>query len=269
MVQFLSRTGVLTAIVGVLFGAVETLAAAADAVPGAVYSGWAADGARVTFTVSNDGTMITSYRISGVPASTCDFEAGESAGEWQGARISNNSFDYTVGTAISFKGRFTAPQSASGTFRLTQPAVGNAPACDSGTVSWTATTTSRGPGSGGPGGSGSSGGPAGGQGQGVTGGSKVTQQSGRTFTTRVALRRLAVTKLGGRLSSSIPACRAARTVILWRGTRRIGSTRSRRNGTYSFATVVRWRGARVRASVTRRRVRAGICAAGLSKSIVA
>jgi hypothetical protein len=267
MVQFLSRTGLLTAIVAVLFGAVETFAAAADAVPGAVYSGWAADGAKVTFTVSNDGTMITSYRISGVPASTCDFEAGESAPEWKGTPISNNSFDYTVGTAISFKGRFTGPQSASGTFRLTQPAVGNAPACDSGTVSWTATTTSRGSGSGGPGGSGS-GGPSGGQGQGVTGG-KSTQSSGRRFTTRVALRRLTATRLGGRLSSSSPACQAGRTVILWRGTRRIGSTKSRRNGAYSFATVVRWRRERVRASVTRRRVQAGMCAAGSSKPIVA
>ncbi len=308
--------------VGALVGCVLALGpavapAVADPVAGATYTGFATDTAKVTFTVSSDGTIVTSYSIAGIPGSTCDFEAGGPAGVWVGAPISDDAFAYTIGDTISFQGTFTGPQSATGTFRFTQPALGKAPACDSGTVSWTATTTagggsggsgsggsggsgsggsgsggsggsgSGGSGSGGSGGSGSGGsgsggsgsggsgsGGSGGSGSGGSGGSGSGGSTGlhrhrRAFPTRVALRTLANTRLGGRIGSANAACRAARTVILWRDARRIGSTKSRRDGTYAFATVVNWRTARLWVSVTRRTVRAGVCAAGSSTFIVA
>jgi hypothetical protein len=56
-------------------------------------------------------------------------------------------------------------------------------------------------------------------------------------------------------------------VILWRGSHRYGSTRSKANGSYFFARSARLRGHRVRVTVRTRTLRTEICAAGSSKVI--
>ena len=236
--------------------------AAADPVPGATYNGVAADGANVTFTVSPDGTLVDSYRFTNVTANGCQFTAEGDKGVWEGAPIANNAFDYelSTATAISFRGTFPGAQTASGTLRLHDAATSTTPACDTGTIAWTANTTATPPsGTGGSGGGGSGSG-GGGNGTGSSGGGG----SKHVFATRVTLRKLSSKRLGGRLSSSSGACRAGATVILWRGQRRFARTKTKANGTYWFARSKAVRGRRVRASVLARTVKAGVCAAGSS-----
>jgi hypothetical protein len=227
--------------------------AAADPIPGATYSGVAADGARLTLKVSSDGTIVTSYRITNVKTNSCQFTAEGDEGAWEGAPIVNNAFEYRYYDAILFRGSFPGVQSASGQFRLYNHASAATAACDTGTVSWTVTTAARPP-------SGSSGPGAPGRGTGPN-------ATKHRFATRMAFRKLSRTRLGGRIISSTKACRAGRTVILWRGSRRVASTKSKADGSYSFARSAAVRGRRVRASSTARTIRAGICSAGSSTFI--
>lgn len=257
----------LTAFLAMVFGSLAcATAAGATAVPGATYTGSAADGARIKFTISADGKLVNSYQFVGVQAATCQFYSNGMAPEWPGAPIANNAFSYQlirsgIETSIWFNGTFPGPQSASGTFELRQDATNQNPACDTGTVSWTATTTATPGGSGGSGGSGSGGSGSGGSGSGSGGG------HGRKFKTRVTLRRASARQLTGRIMSPAGACRAGRKVILWRGKRRIASTKAKAGGKFSFARSQRIRGRFVRASAPTRRVRAGSCAAASSKLI--
>ena len=241
-------TGVLAVTVTLTLAAAP---AVADPVPGATYNGMAADGANVTFTVSPDGTLVDSYRITNVIANGCQFTAEGDKGVWEGAPIVNNAFSYQLGDAIFFQGTFPGAQSASGTFRL------HTGACETGTVAWTVKTTANPPppATGGPPGTGGGGGGTGSSGG---GGSK------HVFVTRVTLRKLSSKRLGGRISSPSGACRAGATVILWRGQRRFARTKTKANGTYWFARSNAIRGRRVRASVLKRTVTAGVCAAGSS-----
>lgn len=214
--------------------------AAADPVAGATYTGHAADGAQVTFTVSQDGTIVTSWTVDNAAGNTCQFTGREAVGYWDGAPIVGNAFDYKYYDAISFRGTFPAAQSASGTFRFYNRATSKTAACDTGTVSWTASTTS----------------PPAARGGGHAGKNR--------FSTRLALRKLSARKLGGRLSSGHRACVANRTVIIWRGSKRIGTTKSKANGSYSFARSTKVRGRMVRVSLRAETLPAGICAAGSS-----
>ena len=251
---------------------VTPVIALADPVGGATYDGRASDGAELTFTVSADASVVRSYRIINARGDTCTLYADEDAGSWPGAPINNNAFDYSFGASNSnfFRGTFAGSQTASGTFRLYDPATSTTPACDTGTVTWTASTGSR-PSSGGSGGSGSgSGSGSGGSGGGSNGGGTGSGGHGRgrsTFATRVVLHRLSHVRLGGHLSSRTGACMTGRTVSLWRGTHRIARTKSRRGGAYTFRGLRGVRGKAVRASVSRLVVRAGICSAGTSRSI--
>jgi hypothetical protein len=241
----------------VLAWAAAAVPAYADPVPGATYTGVAADGAGVVFTVSSDGTIVDSYRVTDVMAPGCQFTAEGDNGIWPGAAIVNNAFSYQLYTAIYFDGTFPGAQSASGTFRFDDAATAATAACDTGTVAWTATTTATPPSTG----SGTGTGPGTGTGTGGGGHGK------RTFATRVAFRKLSRKLVGGRVTSSDAACRADRTVILWRLSKRIGSTKSKAGGSFSFARSSKVRGHRVRASVAARTVKSGICAAGSSTFI--
>jgi hypothetical protein len=214
-------------------------AAGGDAIPGATYGGTAADGAQVTLTISSDGTLVTAYRITGASGGSCQFYGEGDSGVWQGAPIVNNTFVYHLGDALSLRGTFPNAQSASGTFQFQQAASGHAAACNSGIISWTLTTTAH-PGSGG------------------TGGHEPA------FWTRISFRRASTKMLRGQIKSPGGACRAGRTVYLWRGGRRIASTKSKAGGKFSFAVTTRVRGRQVRASAAARSVQAGACAAGSS-----
>ena len=225
--------------------------------PGATYNGVAADGANVTFTVSSDGTIVDSYKVSDVVvANACTFLAEGDSGVWPGAPIVNSTFEYTLADAVLFGGAFPGPQLVA--FRLYDAATNGRPACDTGTVSWTATTTATPP----PSGSGNGNGSGNGKGTGSGSGGGAHR-----FASRVALRRLSPKLDGGRIISASSACRANRKVILWRGRRRIASTRSKAGGRFSFARSATVRHHSIRASVAARTVPAGICAAGSSTFI--
>jgi hypothetical protein len=250
-------------VVVALVSAIGVASAAAYPVPGATYTGVASDGAQVQFTISSDGTLVTSYYLVGVQGNTCSLYTNGETPEWDGAPIGANAFDYEhagsgLVASISFQGSFPGAQSASGTFSVHQDATSNSPACDTGTVSWTAMTTSKpsapGTGPGGSGGHGSGSGPGG---------------NGRTFVTRIRFRRLSRTHLGGRIGSPNLTCRARRKVYLWRGSHRIASTTSKANGSYTFARSAAVRGRRVRASSPARTISAGTCAAASSTFITA
>jgi hypothetical protein len=228
--------------------AIVAVPAFAAPIGGATYTGVAADGAQVTFTVSPDGTLVDSYRFDGVFGNDCMFFGEGDQGVWQGAPIHNNAFTYSLGSAMSFAGAFSGKQSVSGTFQMHQDAIENRPACDTWSVNWTASTTAT------PGGSG-----GGGNGGGGHGGTLA-------IATRVSLRRGSA-KLLGALHSSSKACLVSRTVILWRGSRRMGHTSSRAGGKFYFARKASLRGSHVRASVLARTVRGGLCSAGSSTFI--
>jgi hypothetical protein len=98
-----------------------------------------------TFTVTDQGTFVNSYEVSGVhgtasDGSGCTVTGAGDAGVWPGAAITNGSFAYDVGTAILFNGTVTG-SSASGTFRFDQPPQGASLGCDTGVVNWSANLT--------------------------------------------------------------------------------------------------------------------------------
>lgn len=239
--------------------AIAAPAAYADAIAGATYTGVAADGAVIGFTVSSDGTLVDSYRIGDSKGDHCTFYAEGVSGVWEGAPINGGAFAYHLYSSFFLHGSFPGPQSAAGTFEFHNSGAGGQPACDTGVVSWTATTTATPPS---PGGSGAGGGKP--QGNGVGPGAHGSRPK---FATRVVLRKLAAKRLGGRVSSSSRACRSGRTLILWRGSHRIGSTRAQASGRYSFPRTARLRGRRVRVTALARSVPAGICEAGSSTFI--
>jgi hypothetical protein len=250
-----SRAWLSGAVVLVLGCAIAAVPAAADPIGGATYRGVAADGATVELTVSSDGTLVDSYVITGVNGQvpggrTCMFVAEGQSGVWEGAPIDSNTFAYQLRNQILFEGTFRGAKAASGTFRLFTPATSSSPGCDTGMVNWTASTTAT-----------PRGGPGGSSGTATGNGHKPT------FSTRVTFRKASSKMLRGQLKSPNAACRARRTVILWRGKRRIGSTKSNARGKFSFARKASMHGRAVRASTAARSVQAGACAAGSSKFI--
>ena len=237
--------------------AIADARALADPIPGAAYTGAASDGGQVAFTVSADGTLISSYELTSVGNVQCQLIVEQSTG-WEGAPIVGGAFDYELPGTVTFQGSFPGSQSAKGTFRLYSPATDARPACDSGTLSWTATTTAT-PRGGPPGNPGQPGQP------GSNNGGKGTTKS--KFSTTVGLHALSRKLLGGSLSSKNSACRIGRVVILWRGAHRVGSTRTKRNGSYTFRRSSRLHGRHVRASVATLTLTTAICTAATSKFI--
>lgn len=229
----------------------------AAAIPGATYNGSLGGSATLSFTISPDGTLVSSYQVSSLLGDTCVFTGGGDTAVWPGAPIVGNAFSYASGIQIVFQGTFPGAQSAAGTIRLSHPGAAGSPACDTGTVNWTATTTATPP----------AGGNGNGAGNGGTGNGNGNGNGKHSYATRVVLHKLSRTLDGGKLTSSSASCRAGRTVTLWRGTHRIATTRSKAGGKYSFARSAKVRGRAVRASVAARRVRAGVCMAGSSKFV--
>jgi hypothetical protein len=230
-------------------------------IPGATYTGTHPGGGTIEFTVSADGTRLDSYRIRDVPGDTCIFNAGGDKGEWEGAAIIDHAFEYRLYESLIFRGAFSGAQSASGTFRMSNPAVpGVKPACDTGTVPWTATTTAT-PATTATGSSQRAGSPA--------APASPTGTAKRSFGTSIGLRRLGKTKLAGRIRSAHSGCASKRRVTLKRGSTTIGSTLSRADGTFRFPRSASIRGRLVRATVSVRTGATATCAAGSSKQIKA
>jgi hypothetical protein len=111
-------------------------AAAAFHIPGATYNGTHAGGGTVSFTVTPDGSGLSSFSIGGpVQGSICTF-GGSTVTFVQPLPIVNHAFNSSTGTT-TLNGSFGGVRQASGSFRIkTFPPF----ACDSGTVTWTAQT---------------------------------------------------------------------------------------------------------------------------------
>jgi uncharacterized repeat protein (TIGR01451 family) len=136
-----SRSFAALALAVVVGGLVGASRAHANHVFGATYVGTHSGGGQIRFTVSRDGTDVTSLAFTNLPAG-CGLSIGSSDPRQLLAPITNHAFSHTsAGTPadpVSFGGSFSGPLSASGTLRWT---LGHS--CDeaSPTVTWTATTT--------------------------------------------------------------------------------------------------------------------------------
>jgi Ca2+-binding RTX toxin-like protein len=126
------------AIVLVLSLAVAILSvspAAANHIAGATYNGTVQGGTGMSFTVSANGSGITAFNVAGpLPGSSCTF-GGSSAMYPTPLPITNHTFADTT-DPLTFSGSFPGQQSASGTLRIRT----SSPSCDTGPLSWTATT---------------------------------------------------------------------------------------------------------------------------------
>jgi Ca2+-binding RTX toxin-like protein len=118
----------------------SALPAAANHIAGATYNGTVQGGSAMSFTVSGDGTGITSFSASGpLQGNSCTF-SGISASYPTPLPITNHSFADTS-PPLTFSGSFPSQQSASGTLRMKT----TNPACDTGDLPWTASTTAAPP----------------------------------------------------------------------------------------------------------------------------
>ena len=124
--------------VGALVGA---SGARANHVYGATYIGTHSGGGEIRFTVSRDGSYVTSIAFTNVPAG-CGLFIGDPDPRPLLALITNHAFSYTSTGAptdpVSFSGTFPGLQSASGTLRWS---LGSSCAEPAPTVTWTATTS--------------------------------------------------------------------------------------------------------------------------------
>jgi hypothetical protein len=111
--------------------------AAAFHIPSATYSGTHTGGGTVSFQVSADGSQIASWTVRNVPGTPSCFWTEASPAPPFTIPIVNQAFDDSYSDGSFFRGTFDAVRSASGTLRLNDP---SGP-CDTGTVSWKATTT--------------------------------------------------------------------------------------------------------------------------------
>jgi hypothetical protein len=114
--------------------------ARANHIAGATYNGTHAQGGTVSFTVTPDGNGISNFNVGGpVQGDTCSFPDGSSTTYNQPLPITNHTFSDTT-PPLTENGSFPGPQSASGTFRI-KTSTFPGPSCDSGEVTWNATTT--------------------------------------------------------------------------------------------------------------------------------
>jgi hypothetical protein len=123
--------------IAVVGAALAAPSATASAIAGATYNGTVAGGSTITFAVSADGAGITNVSAPGpLEGNTCSFtEVG--ATYPTPLPIVNNAFADTSGTVL-FAGSFPGAQSAEGTLRVNST---SPPACDTGNLTWSATTT--------------------------------------------------------------------------------------------------------------------------------
>jgi hypothetical protein len=208
----------------------------------------------VTVIVSSSGAYVSSFQVDGVygtytTGGACAFKAGGVYGSFPGGSINGNAFSFSLAQTL-FQGAFTGVQSVSGTFRLYQPATSQSPACDTGTVSWSATTSAtppnKPPNSGPPG-----------------------RRPTSRFRTSLVLHRLSRLRIGGQIRSSSAACRRDRVVFVWVGGKRTASVRSKASGAFRFALRKSKRSRHVHVSVAAKTISAGTCTAGASKQVKA
>lgn len=109
--------------------------ATAHHIKAAIYNGPHSGGGTISFTVTGDGSGISSVTATNVPGDSCTFE--ESSTEYATPLpISNHAFSDPT-PPMSFSGSFPGVQTAQGTLRITS----SNPPCDTGDVTWNATTT--------------------------------------------------------------------------------------------------------------------------------
>lgn len=218
--------------------------ASAAAVPGATYTGTASDGATVTVELSSNGRSVAAYSVVGIfgtdsHGQTCQDTTSVGPAGWSGAPITNDGFHDSVGTTFSINGTFGSSRTVSGTFALDQAAQGGSAGCATGTVAWTATTSSTPP----------------------------HTHNRKKIRVRVSVRRLALRKLVGSLKASTRSCTARRTVYLWSGRRRLSVGHATAAGVFRFTVRNDWDGRRVHATVKRLVTRTTVCAAAASSTV--
>jgi hypothetical protein len=136
--------------------------AAAQVTPGAVYSGTASNGGAVTFEITPDGSAVTKFNLRNVVL-TCDdgstqppFDANyaphqePNGSTYPGANfpISGNTFSFNEtlpGDNTQITGSFAADRTVTGTYHFhvnpQSTPNGPTPACDSGQITYRATTS--------------------------------------------------------------------------------------------------------------------------------
>lgn len=239
-----------TAVIGVLLLCIAPSAAVAAAIPGATYVGTIKPEGTIRFTVSADATIINSYSVSGVQgrylkgSGECDFVAAGKAGDWEGAPVLANAFSYSLGPDNLFQGTFSGGQTARGTIRLYDPPTPATHACDTGTLSWTATTTATAPAQ--PGGAGGN--------------------HTRSYGTTLSLQRSSG-EFTGSVSSASKLCRPGRTVTIWIGPRSSGRIHVSAGGTFRFGQTAAMRGLPVRVAVGMRKLAGATCGAASSRFV--
>ncbi len=139
--------------IGFFLGAVLTLAVAgalsgsparATHIPGATYTGTHSGGGTVQLTLSADGSAVTSYALTNIPAApTCYFPTWSATGSFP---ITNHQFDHSFtnpeNSGAYFRGSFAGTQAASGTVKAVQHSPFH---CEAAVYTWTATTTATPP----------------------------------------------------------------------------------------------------------------------------
>jgi hypothetical protein len=132
--------GILSLVVGltVVVFLLSMLPASAQPVPGAVYSGTvtgctAPPCGSVSFSVSGDGSKVQAFMANNVPGDYCEFLNWTFPGTLD---IVDDSFGPGIPGMFEVSGWFSSWGSAQGTLRL----VVHGPSCDTGPLSWTATT---------------------------------------------------------------------------------------------------------------------------------
>ncbi|HUF52445.1 MAG TPA: hypothetical protein VMR52_01570 [Dehalococcoidia bacterium] len=114
--------------------------AAANHIAGATYTGTHSGGGSVEFDITGDGSGISRFRVTNVPGDTCTFSEIE-VNYATPVPIDNHTFNRQVASGLSFEGSFLTPGTASGTLKVHQNAIPFVqPACDSGTLNWSAST---------------------------------------------------------------------------------------------------------------------------------
>ena len=260
----------MAGLLAVIVAAVALVSSASgNEIAGATYRGVTADGATVELTVSQDGTEVHSYVIDGAhsdPAlgDTCNFHAEGNPPEFQGAAISNHSFSYQWYYATDIRGTFSGAQSVTGWFRLYNPAVKDVkPACDTGEVRFTLSTTATPPPS-------TEQTPTGTQPTETS--PTVTRRTSSSpriaavarYSTKLTFRRVGKT-LRGTLKSSGPGCQVGRDVRLYARGKAVARAKSGKDGSFTFRLSKALAHKRVQAKVRTKSSASAYCRAATSK----
>jgi hypothetical protein len=246
-----------------------TLAASSaggNEIAGATYTGRAADGAKVTLTVSADGSKLDSFIIDGSQGNPalgdpCNLHSEGHPPGWQGAAITDHSFAFQWYYAVEMHGTFSGAQSVTGWFRLYQPASGQQAACDTGQVAFTLATTATPPAPGDPGQ------PPPGDGNPTTPTTTPRSSAIVRYGTKVRLSRKG-RRLSGRVLSTGPGCQVRRAVLLRAGSKTIAKTKSGKDGSFRLMVPRSRKHMRVRVSVSAANSGTSRCGRAVSRTLV-